>query len=141
MDKQSLFSSAIISLIVFQTIFTGYMAYGDLHPSNICVLGKSCEQVQDTKYGQIFGIKLPFIAFFAFIALLLCYLFSYRLFLLGSLLGFAVSLTLIYIQTVILKMVCINCLMVDVVMILIFSLALIELVSKRKASLKNERKI
>lgn len=134
MNRNKLLSGAIIFFIAFQIVFVGYMAYLDLNSKtqNFCILGKSCEQVQDTKYGQILGIKLPFIAFFAFIALLICYLFSYKLFALGNFIGLIISLTLIYIQTFVIKMYCINCLIVDVTMFLIFFLSLTEFIIKRR---------
>ena len=119
-------------LIIFQIVFVIYMAYHDLHGQNVCVLGKSCELVQDTKYGQIAGIKLPFVAIFAFGVLLICYIFAEKLFLIGNFIGLVVSLSLIYIQTFILRMFCVNCLVVDTTMIIIFVLSIFEVYLNKK---------
>lgn len=126
----------ITVLIVVEIMFTSYMAYNSLQNQDVCAIGKSCEQVQQTKYGQIFGIKLAVIAVFAFIFLLIFYFYNYRIFLFGSIIGFIISIYLIGIQAVVLKMYCINCLFVDIIMILIFFLSIIEFYFRRRKALK-----
>jgi uncharacterized membrane protein len=116
----------LIALILFEIVFSGFMSYKDLKKKpNVCILGSSCDSVQNSSYGQIFGIKLPFIAIFAFILLLAVYFISPKLFLIGSSFGALGSAYLISIQFFVLKEICTNCMIIDAAMLLIFFLSIL----------------
>ena len=112
----------LVGLIVFLILFEMGMCIWIIHQesnqANVCVIGRSCEEVQNTKYGSILGIKLPMIGLVAFIFLGLS-LFNKKLFLILSSGGSIFSVYLIFIQLFILKQICSSCSIIDVTMLLI----------------------
>ncbi len=117
MDYKSII---IIALILFEIGMCSYLIYKDLKGTpNVCMIGHSCDSVQSSIYGSIFGIKLSYIAVFAFISLLLSFLFYKPIFAIGTYLGAAAAVVLIAIQLFVLKEICSNCMIIDGTMILI----------------------
>lgn len=125
MKYKRIINITIILLILFEILLSAYLIYEDNKKvSNICMIGNNCESVRDSSYGQIWGIKLPYYALFAFIILLLCYPFYKRIFFIGTVIGGLAALYLIIIQLFILKQICSLCMIVDITMILLLSLAI-----------------
>ena len=115
--------------MIAEIAMAGFLVYKDMNPTktnlNICIKGGSCESVQNSVYGSIFGIKLPVYGLIAFIILLGLYFLNKKLHLLTALIGMGISLTLISIQVFVLKQICSNCMIVDFTMITIFLISLV----------------
>ncbi len=114
-------SILIILLIVLEITMSIYLIVESSKPkvTNVCTLGGSCNSVQTSPYGKIFGIKLPYLSLVAFIILLALFFISKKLFLAGAIAGGLFSLYLIIVQLLILKQICPNCMIVDTTMIII----------------------
>jgi len=135
MDKKNvsrILNIAIICLIILEIILSGLLAHHNLQGRNLCIVGESCDFVQNSSYGQIFGIKLPYIAIFAFAGLLIIFYAKPKLFFAAASIGLLVSLSLITIQVFILKQTCSSCILVDIAMILIFCISLVKFFYERK---------
>lgn len=117
---------AIIMLIIVEIMLNGWLIYQDsrIIPFNelpICTTS-SCENVQNTEYGTIFGIKLSYYAIVAFLVLPWAYFWNKKGFFYLSLIGGLVALYFISIQAFVLKQFCTICLFIDGIMIVIFAL-------------------
>ncbi len=114
-------------LIVLEIVMSVSLAYQEASDSDLCVIGEpsSCSGVQDSTYGKIFGIKLSYLALFAFMILLTLYLVSENLFLLSTILGGAAAIYFIIIQWFVLKQSCSTCLLIDGTMVIILILSII----------------
>jgi uncharacterized membrane protein len=117
--------------ILFEVIFVGFMMQSSLSSEGVCVLNDSqtCDQVQFSKYGEIFGISITNLGFFAFFALLFAGVYTfyfdkkfYPSFNLMITLGCFFAIYFIILQVIILKKICSNCFIVDFMMIFIFIL-------------------
>jgi uncharacterized membrane protein len=109
----------MFGLIVLQIISSIYLIYSE------CTAINGCDYVQNSSFGEILGIKVSFIGLFAFSALLIVYLMSYkkiiskRIFFLAVFIGTSSALYFIYIQLFILNSICKNCMVIDLTMIVI----------------------
>jgi uncharacterized membrane protein len=120
-------SGIIILLILVQIAMSIWIIYEDNKQTNVnlCIIGNSCEQVQDTKYSEIFGIKLSYIGLGAFIILFFSFFINKKIFFWFSLIGACFAIYLMFVQFFILKQLCSNCLIIDVSMLVIFGLTYI----------------
>ena len=118
------YKKIIAALIIFEIIFSAWLIYEDSKKQNVCFIGKTCDIVQSSDYGQIFGIKLPYLAIFAFTGLLILLYAKENWFMIATAIGALVSVYLIIVQLFILKQICTNCTIVDVTMLVIFGLSL-----------------
>ena len=114
----------ILLLIIVEILFSGWLVYKNLTTADVCIIGDSCNGVQNSDFGEIFGIKLSYLGLFAFIALLIVFFLKKRLFLVATSIGTAVAVYLMVVQLFVLKKVCVNCIIIDGIMILIFGLSL-----------------
>jgi len=131
--KKIIIGSIIILLILIQISLCGWLIYKDLKGStNVCVIGETCSLVQDSIYGQVFGIKLPFYAIFAFTILLIIYFVNSKLFVAATSIGIITSAYLTIVQFFILKEICSTCMIVHVIMLLIFIMSIINLILNKK---------
>ena len=71
----------ILLLIIVEILFSGWLVYKNLTTADVCIIGDSCNGVQNSDFGEIFGIKLSYLGLFAFIALLIVFFLKKRLFL------------------------------------------------------------
>jgi len=114
----------ILLLILVEIGMAIFLVYGDMNNTGICLKGETCNQLQEGKYGSIFGIKLGYLALVAFIALIALFpLKKSRYFLAAASLGFLFAVFLIFVQLFVLHQICIVCMIIDPIMILIFILA------------------
>ena len=126
MEIKKILLSLIIILIIFEIIMSIYLIYLDrTRITGMCVLGSHCDQVQDSKYGSILGMKLPYLALISFIFLLFLFFVNKKMFFSGSVLGTLFAVYLIVLQLFVLKQICINCMIIDSSMIIIFVLSLV----------------
>ncbi|MFA6461996.1 MAG: vitamin K epoxide reductase family protein [Candidatus Woesearchaeota archaeon] len=124
----------ILVLVLLEVILSGVLVYQNLNSSTPCLLGQPtrCSDVQGSSYGTLFGIKLPYLALFAFIGLLVTYFINSEVFFLGTIIGAAASAYLILVQIFVLKEACSTCLMIDSTMIVLFVTSGIRRLSKSK---------
>lgn len=120
------YKKIILVLVVLELLMAAWLAYQDLTAkTNVCLIGKSCDYVQSSAYSQIFGIKLPYIAIFAFAGLLVLYFAKEKWFLAAAGFGALISVYLLIVQFFILKQICTNCTIVDSLMLAIFGISLL----------------
>ena len=103
-----------------------YFIYQDQVKSEneFCVIGEDCEYVQQSTYGELFEIKIIYYSLVAFVGLLILFFINEKIYLLASIVGVVFSIYLIGVQLFVLKQICINCMIVDVSMIIILILSL-----------------
>lgn len=127
-------------LILLEVALALFMVYENSSGTDICASGKSCGAVQNSIYGQIFGIKLTELAVIAFVALFIVYYLVYRekvhynFFVLCTLVGAGMAIYFISLQLFVLHEICSNCMIVDGIAIVIFVVSIIEFWYVRKNS-------
>jgi len=132
--KITLGSVIILILIILELFLSSYLAYQTLTSSDTCLIGQQsqCQEVQNSSYGKLFGIKLAYLAVFAFLILLILYFTNQELFFLAAIFGAGASAYFILLQWFVLKQQCSTCLVIDGMMILIFLSAGIKRLVKRR---------
>ncbi|MEK6938080.1 MAG: vitamin K epoxide reductase family protein [Nanoarchaeota archaeon] len=127
MEKKVFLNWLILVLIILEIVLSASLVYQSWQGSNLCIVGNpaSCNDVQSSSYNDIFGIKITYLAFFAFIALLVLYFSKENWFLFCAGIGTLGALYFLFIQFFVLKTVCSTCLLVDGVMMIIFILSLV----------------
>lgn len=135
MGKTTLRNTLLV-LIVLLVIFAGVNFY--LSNSSTCIVGNttSCSDVQNSQYGKILGIKVSLIGLIAFIFLLLVYIGSikegkyknnfYEIYLISVIIGFLAAIYFISLQIFIIKATCINCMIIDSIMLLVALLTFLD---------------
>ncbi|MBX4212216.1 hypothetical protein KW787_02035 [Candidatus Pacearchaeota archaeon] len=119
----------ILILIVAELILTGSILWGDYHQEATCIFGSGCSEVQHSVYGNLLGIKVSTFGFISFVLLLILYLLAQKnrknqfVFVALAKIGAFFSIYFLIIQFFVLKKICSTCLVVDLTMILISSLA------------------
>ncbi len=132
----------LLALIALLVIVSGINFY--LSNSSACIVGNTtaCADVQNSEYGKILGVKVSLIGPIAFIFLLVVYLSSikegkykdnfYEIYLIAVIIGFVASLYFIYLQLFVLKITCINCMIIDGTMLLVALLTLIDYMKQKR---------
>ena len=125
----------ILLEIILSTLF--------LLPNNenifLCSSG-SCNEVQTSKYAQIFDIKVANLGFASFTALLILFILAckkrkfYKLFLIAAYLGALFAVYFLLLQFFVIKSICKNCLIIDTTMLIIAGISTYDLL-KNKAPL------
>lgn len=130
----------IFTLLIFTIVFNGYLAFASTSGSVICLTGEGdhsgCSSVQNSKYGEIFGIKVIWFGLIAFIVLLVLYFLAFGkrkydksthyLYMTFTSIGAIFAIYFIYVQKFILDTFCSSCLVIDSAMIIIYALSAIE---------------
>lgn len=141
-----LIDRAIMLLIVVNIIVSFYIALATGTGSYFCDTGSGCDTVQNSTYSELFGIKLSWIGITSFSILLAAYFLfrdkRYWIFFLMSTLGMISAIYFIYLQVFVIKALCNNCLVVDILAILIFILSVYDIHQKtaEKTAKKQETK-
>jgi len=123
MVKNKILAAIIIMLIIIELILCSYILYKELSPNKTCSSGESCNDVQESVYGNVIGIKWPYIGLVSFAILLIFFFANIKLFKIAAVIGGCISLYLVFIQLFIIKEICINCMEVHIVMFLILILS------------------
>lgn len=138
------YRKGLLFILIFLEVFLSiYMVYEGNIGGALCITGEGCKNVQNSIYGQIFGIKLTELAIIAFVALLVVYYLvyfrkiHYNFFFASTILGAGLSAYFIYLQLFVLKQICSNCMIVDGVMIIIFLVAGYEFIELKKSGAKD----
>ena len=110
---------AVFWIIIGQLLLSGYMMYEKAQSAVFCVVGKSCDAVQQSAYGTLGGFDVRTLGFIAFALLLITHLtqhhhrYNKRLYLLGLVLGVVGATYYIGIQAFVLKQLCPTCMLID----------------------------
>lgn len=133
-DYKNVIKVAILVLLLAEIIMSVSLAYENWKRTDetLCIIGESCTSVQSSIYGEIFGLKVSYMAVFVFIVLLVMYFVHSKLFIFGIAVGTVVSLYFIALQIFVLKEICTSCMFIDGTMLIIFGLALWELKFKKR---------
>lgn len=134
----------LLFLILVEVILTGSFVFGESE-GTYCVVGESfCSDVQNSKYGELFGIGVGELGFYAFSFMFLfgIYLFYfdsnyYKYFHFMFLVGFLFAVYFLSLQFFVLEKVCSICLLIDWLMVFIFALA----IYGRKVFLKSSKSL
>ncbi len=120
----------LLLLVVLELALTGFLSYETATSvTGFCVIGEDvgdCSDVQNSQYGEIFGIRLSYVGFFSFLVLFLVFLRDFhkkkisKLFFLLTLIGALFAVYLIFVQLFVLKQICTTCMIVDGLAVLIF---------------------
>lgn len=130
--KYNIYIGLLLFLIVVEIFLSSNIAFFSQSGNGtyFCSSGSSCEEIQNSEYGSILGIKVSYFGFFSFLFLFIVLIFSIKFkkleqfFLLVAFIGFLFSIYFIYIQFFILKNICQNCMIIDSIMIIIFFISL-----------------
>ena len=141
-SKKIILPIIIFLLILCQIGLAIYLIYeSNVSFGNVCVVGQSCDFVQNTSYGTLFGIKLAYLSIFAFVFLGLVYFVNRYLFLISTIIGFLFAVYFISIQFFVLKEICSTCFVIDWGMVGITILAVINFFVNKKENKQATRKI
>lgn len=132
----------ILILICANIILSFYLAYLEATGNQgICLTGQGCQEVRNSAYSAIYGIKLAYLGLASFSALLILYFLAYKnkipyaLFMLASLLGAILALYFLYLQAFVIRAFCSTCLATDTIAIVIAVLAIIDYHNERTVKL------
>ena len=104
----------------------------------ICKVGSDCDTVQNSIYGTLFGIKLAWFGVICFLILFILFLIArfdkkkYWMFFLATIIGAGFAIYFISLQVFVLGKLCMDCVIIDGIMILMFIIAIFEFVDFRK---------
>lgn len=127
----------VLLLIITEIFLSAFIIYEDYSGTYKCITG-DCKEVQNSEYGQIFGIKVSVIGLTSFVALLGLWLLSHKntkmqkLFLTATAIGALGAIYFISVQLFILKKICSNCIAIDITIIIIAILSLYEFSKNNK---------
>jgi uncharacterized membrane protein len=116
---------AVTLLIVLQVILAGYLMYMKAQSGAFCVAGNACDVVQQSIYGELFGVHVSTLGFIAFGLLFILHCTSHwhpynrTLYFCGVLLGGIGALYFIGIQVFVLQAYCSTCMVIDVSMLIV----------------------
>ncbi|PIN93629.1 hypothetical protein COU54_02285 [Candidatus Pacearchaeota archaeon CG10_big_fil_rev_8_21_14_0_10_31_24] len=133
MKKLKPFQIYLATLIILNIILSIYTFYIGTQNSAFCIAGGDCKEVQNSKYGQVLGIKVSLLGAIAFTILLSIYIWAnnnkrkrYPLYLICSLIGGLSALYFIYLQKFVIEKYCSTCLVIDFLSIIICLMSLYE---------------
>ena len=121
-SREVVLHRVIFVLLVFEVLFSIFLAYDHYENGGFCSVG-SCDEVKQSAYSEIFGISLNYIAVFCFIALFLAYRHNTGIYIIGLGIGGLAALCFIALQLFVIGAVCSNCMIIDGTMILIVILS------------------
>lgn len=136
--NQKIVHSIILTLIVINIILSSVSYMSSRSQGVFCVLKSDCSEVQESKYGEIFGMKVSLLGTIAFVMLIILYSFAlrkreiYLLFVIAN--GFATlfALWFVYLQFFVLTKICSSCMFIDFISIAVFLLSVYEFVKYKK---------
>jgi len=135
----------ILTLIAFLILISVYNNYSLGFGAGFCLTGggtnSACNDVQNSAYGKILGIKISLLGIWAFAILFLVYFLAsiknkykqnfYEIYLIMIAIGTLSSLYFLSVQFFILKQVCPNCLVIDITTLLVAVLSFVEFKKRR----------
>jgi uncharacterized membrane protein len=136
--NQKIVHGIILILIVINIVLSGMSYVVSKSNGAFCVVKSDCSNVQNSRFGEIFGIKVSLIGTIAFILLLLLYSFALRcreiyiFFVFANGLGTLFAIWFICLQFFVLDKICSSCMFIDSFSIIIFLLSIYEFVKYKK---------
>jgi uncharacterized membrane protein len=136
--NQKIVHCIILTLIVINIILSSVSYMSSRSQGVFCVLKSDCSEVQKSKYGEVFGIKVSLLGTIAFVLLITLYSFAlrkreiYLLFVIANGLATLFALWFVYLQFFVLTKICSSCMFIDFISIAIFLLAIYEFVKYKK---------
>lgn len=134
MKKHDLMIKLLIFFVAVELVLTGFLSYQSLTSiQGFCVIGDEtggCSDVQNSIYGDIFGVKLSYFGLISFLVLsgVLSRDFKKKkisgLFIWLAFIGGVFALYFIYLQIFVLKQICNTCMVIDSLAIVIFFVSL-----------------
>lgn len=133
----------LIWIFIAINIILSFISYIALTTDGaFCIIKSDCSEVQKSKYGEIFGIKVSLLGTIAFVLLLLVYAFAlryrqiYPFFVLANIGGSIFSLWFIYLQFFVLSKICSSCMIIDGLTLIVTALSIYEFI-KYKSEFKS----
>ena len=122
----------VISILIFiEIILSIYLIYSEAQNYGYCIIGSTCETVQNSDYGTMMGIPLAWLGFLAFTILLILFYtqnsnkITKSFYLAGAIIAAIYAGYLMIIQAFILKNFCGICMIIDPLAIIIAILVII----------------
>ena len=109
----------IPAIILGQLVLSAYLVHAKAQTELFCVIGKSCDAVQQSVYGELWGIDVSTLGLIAFGLLLItaftqhAHRYNRKLYLLCIVLGVMGAIYFIGIQLFVLKQICSTCMVID----------------------------
>lgn len=134
-------------LIIFEIVLSAYIGFSSQKDSFLCTIGSSCDTVQNSIYGTLFGIKLAWFGVACFSILFILFLIArvnrkmYWMFFLASAIGALLAIYFIMLQVFVLKQICKECVLIDGVAILMLIIVIFEYLNFRKEIRNMEKDI
>jgi len=136
--SQKLIHWILLALIIVNVVLSSMSYIAAKSNGVFCFIKSDCSEVQKSKYGEIFGIKVSLLGTIAFILLLLLYSFAiryrniYPVFVLANVFGAVFAFWFIYLQFFVLTKICSSCMVIDSFSIFILLLSIYEFVKYKK---------
>lgn len=125
-------------LIIAEIVLCIYIGLTSGKGDYFCKIGSDCDNVQNSIYGTLFGIKLAWFGVICFSILFVLFLISrvrkemYWIFFLASLIGGGFASYFIGLQVFVLKKFCRDCLIIDGIMLLMFIIVIFEFIAYKR---------
>lgn len=110
----------VLGIILFEIIMVSQMIKES--DAGFCSID-SCNKVQNSVFGSIFGIKVTYIAIIAFFILLFLFLNNKKYYNLATYVGIIIAIYFIFVQFFVINQICKDCMIVDSSMIILFVLS------------------
>lgn len=130
----------LLGLILINIIVSLYVGLTSGTDAYICNAGAGCDIVQKSDYSFIFGIKVAWFGVACFLTLLGAFFLIrekyYWIFFGMTTIGFIFALYFLYVQIFIIKAICQNCFIIDIVSLIIFFISAYEMngrIDKKRA--------
>lgn len=117
-------------LVLIGFIFSAYLTYVHYYSYNpyFCGGGKNCDKVLTSKYSEVFNLPVSLFGAFYFLTLIIIWFFQKKFlaikifkiffkFLIFS--GVLIALVSIYLQLIVIKSICIYCLIIDFILLIL----------------------
>ena len=133
-------------LIIFEIILSAYIGFSSQQNSFLCNVGSSCDTVQNSIYGTLFGIKLAWFGVACFSILFILFLIArvnkklYWMFFLASIIGAGMAVYFIALQVFVLKQICKECILIDGIAILMLIIVIFEYIDFKKEIVQLEKR-
>ncbi|MBU0907127.1 MAG: hypothetical protein KKE05_03125 [Nanoarchaeota archaeon] len=134
MKNKYLILNLLVLLVIVEVVLTGFLSYKAVTSvDGFCVMGEDasqCDNVQNSGYGKIFGVKLGYFGLTSFLVLSAVLFRDFHkkkisnLFIGLSIIGAIFALYFVYLQIFVLKQICETCMIVDGTAVLILLVCL-----------------
>ena len=141
LNKYDIILGLLIILEIGLSTYIGFSA----DDSFLCNIGSSCDTVQNSIYGTLFGIKLAWFGVVCFSILFILFLIArvnkkmYWMFFLASVIGALLAIYFIVLQMFVLRQICTECVIIDGIAILMLVIVIFEYLDFKKEIIHIEK--